>query len=415
MLGHVTKVASEAGVDLVSLVVGPEMDDVHKEASRIHPSVNAHIQTERLGTAHAVLAARADMIDAKDDILVLFGDTPLLRTETILKMREKLADGNDVVVLGFHSDEPDPYGRLLEQNGKLVAIREGKDCSQEEFKVNFCNGGIMGFAGQHLLTLLDSIDSNNAQGEFYLTDAVEKANEQGLKVLAIEADEAELLGVNNRMQLAKVEATFQYRARVNAMTNGATLTAPETVFFAFDTQIGKDVLIEPNVIFAPGVTVADNAEIRAFSYLEDASVGERCIVGPYARLRPGTILKEGAKIGNFVEIKKSLIEKGAKVNHLSYIGDARIGAKANIGAGTITCNYDGYEKFKTDIGAGAFIGSNTSLVAPATIGDGAFIGAGSVITQPVNADALAVSRSKPVVKDKWAASFRAAKEKKSKR
>lgn len=414
MVGHVTRAARDAGVDLISLVIGPDMEAVHKELSAIHPAVNAHVQTERLGTAHAVLAARADLIDPKDDVLVLFGDTPLLESDTITAMRERIAEGNDVVVLGFHSDQPDPYGRLLETDGKLVAIREGKDCTPEEFAVTFCNGGIMGFNGAHLLALLESIDSNNAQGEFYLTDVVEKANAAGLKVLAIEADEAELQGINTRAHLARVEETFQAKARAKAMADGATLIAPQTVWFAYDTKLGRDVVIEQNVVFAPGVEIADGATIRAFSYLESASVASGCVVGPYARLRPGTTLEEGAKVGNFVEIKKATVEKGAKVNHLSYIGDARVGAKANIGAGTITCNYDGFNKFRTDIGAGAFIGSNTALVAPVTIGDGASIGAGSVITKSVNADDLALTRAKATVIPGWAAAFRKKKQKKQK-
>ncbi|WP_114008751.1 bifunctional UDP-N-acetylglucosamine diphosphorylase/glucosamine-1-phosphate N-acetyltransferase GlmU [Cohaesibacter intestini] len=413
MAGHVTKVARDAGVELVSVVVGPEMEAVHKAAAAIHPAVYAHVQTERLGTGHAVLAAKADLVEACDDVIVLFGDTPLLRTETILAMRQKLAEGNDVVVLGFRTDEPGPYGRLLEEAGKLVAIREAKDCSPEELGVTFCNGGIMGFSGKVILSLLESIGSNNAQGEYYLTDAVELANARGLAVAAIEAPEAELQGVNNRAHLAKVEASYQAAARLKAMEEGATLLAPDTVFFSHDTKLGRDVLIEQNVIFAPGVSIADHATIRAFSHLEGASVAEGCVVGPYARLRPGTELEADVKIGNFVETKKAKIEKGAKVNHLSYIGDARIGSKANIGAGTITCNYDGFNKFQTDIGVGAFIGSNTALVAPAKIGDGAIVGAGSVITSPVNADALAVTRAKAFVKDGWAAAFRAKKAKKS--
>ena len=329
-------------------------------------------------------------------------------------MREKLAEGFDVVVLGFRTNTPAPYGRLLESEGNLVAIREAKDCSPEEFKINFCNGGIMGFSGAHLLDLIEGIENNNSQGEYYLTDAVELANAQGLKVTAIEAAESELQGVNSRAHLAKVEATFQQRAREEAMNNGVTLTAPETVFLSYDTKLGQDITIEPNVFFAPGVTVGDNVTILANCYFEGAEIGEGCAIGPYARLRPGTVLEAKAKVGNFVEIKKSLVEEGAKVNHLTYIGDARIGAKANIGAGTITCNYDGFNKFKTDIGKGAFIGSNTSLVAPATIGDGAIIGAGSVITDPVNADDLAFTRARPIVKAGWAAQFRYKKSKDSK-
>ncbi|WP_319414339.1 bifunctional UDP-N-acetylglucosamine diphosphorylase/glucosamine-1-phosphate N-acetyltransferase GlmU [uncultured Cohaesibacter sp.] len=414
MVGHVSSAALNAGVERVALIVGPDMDAVLQEAQKKHPSVIACEQTERLGTAHAVLAARSELAKASDDVIILFADTPLLRPETILAMRDKLAEGFEVVVLGFRTDAPDPYGRLLQQDGKLVAIREAKDCTDEEFKVNFCNGGIMGFSGAHLLGLLDEIKNDNAQGEYYLTDAVEIANARGLKVTAIEADEAELQGVNSRAHLAKVEATFQTRAREEAMANGVTLTAPETVFFSHDTKLGQDITIEPNVFFAPGVTVGDDVTILANCYFEDAIIGEGCSIGPYARLRPGTVLEKKAKVGNFVEIKKSLVEEGAKVNHLTYIGDARVGAKANIGAGTITCNYDGFSKFKTDIGKGAFIGSNTSLVAPASIGDGAIIGAGSVITDAVNADDLAFTRAKPIVKPGWAAAFRSRKSKEKK-
>nr|WP_321457079.1 bifunctional UDP-N-acetylglucosamine diphosphorylase/glucosamine-1-phosphate N-acetyltransferase GlmU [uncultured Cohaesibacter sp.] len=413
MVGHVANAAKSAGVSQVALIVGPDMDAVLQEAQKMHPTVSAFEQTERLGTAHAVLAAKDFLKNAEDDVIVLFGDTPLLQAETITAMRNKLAEGFDVVVLGFRSQTPEPYGRLLEKDGNLIAIREAKDCSPEEFKVNFCNGGIMGFSGANILSLLGSIKSDNAQGEYYLTDAVELAHARGLKVTAIEASEDELQGVNSRAHLAKVEASFQEKARKAAMDNGVTLTAPETVFFSYDTELGQDVTIEPNVFFAPGVTVGDDVTILANCYFEQAQIAEGCAIGPYARLRPGTVLEKKAKVGNFVEIKKSLVEEGAKVNHLTYIGDARVGAKANIGAGTITCNYDGFNKFKTDIGKGAFIGSNSSLVAPATIGDGAIIGAGSVITDPVNANALAFTRAKPVVKEGWASDFRDKKSKKS--
>ena len=414
MVGHVVKTAANAGTDLVSLVVGPDMQAVQSEAEKVHPAVNAFTQTDRLGTAHAALAAKDDLADAKDDVIILYGDTPLLRAETITRMRVELAKGFAVVVLGFRSDQPDPYGRLLEDDdGKLVAIREAKDCTEEEFKVNFCNGGIMGFAGQHVVELLTSIDNNNAQGEYYLPDAVEKAIARGLTVTAIEVDEEELQGVNNRQHLAWVESAFQERARSNAMTEGVTLIAPETVFFSHDTSLGKDVIVEPNVVFGPNVTIDDNVEIRAFSHLEGAQVASGSIVGPYARLRPGTDLRANAKVGNFVEIKKAVVEEGAKVNHLSYIGDARVGSKANIGAGTITCNYDGFNKFKTDIGAGAFIGSNSALVAPVEIGDGAIVAAGSTITRAVPSDSLVLTRAETSIRESWAARFRALKKKKN--
>lgn len=406
MVSHVVKTAASAGTDHISLVVGPDADEVLSKAQSVHSNMQAFAQIDRLGTAHAVLAAKNALNDPKDDVIVLFGDTPLLRTETISRMRATIAEGHAVVVLGFRTDKPGPYGRLLEEDGKLIAIREAKDASEEELKVTFCNGGIMGFSGQHMLSLLQSIDSNNAQGEYYLTDAVEKAIERGLTVAAIEADEEELQGVNNRQQLANVEATFQQTARQNAMTNGATLTAPDTVFFSHDTILGQDVIIEPNVVFGPGVTVADNVTIRAFSHLEGADIASEAIVGPYARLRPGTKLEEKAKIGNFVEIKKATVEKGAKVNHLSYIGDARVGPAANIGAGTITCNYDGFDKFKTDIGAGAFIGSNSVLIAPVTIEDGAFIAASSAVSQSVPKDSLLLTRAASTIKNGWAKAFR---------
>lgn len=411
MVCHVAQTASHAGGDLVTLIVGPQMESVRDEVAKLGLDVHAYEQTERLGTAHAVLAARQDLVDAKDDVIVLFGDTPLVRPETIVAMRKELANGADVVVLGFRTDEPGPYGRLLEQDGKLLAIREAKDASAEELEVNFCNGGIMGFAGKSLLSLLKSINNNNAQSEYYLTDAVEIANERGLTVCAIEADEEELQGINNREHLAKVEASFQIRARQDAMLEGTTLIAPETVFFSHDTNLGKDVIIEHNVVFGPGVTVADNATIRAFSHLEGANVALGCIVGPYARLRPGTKLHQNAKIGNFVETKKAVIEEGAKVNHLSYIGDAQVGANANIGAGTITCNYDGFDKFKTEIGAGAFIGSNSALVAPVTIGEGAIVGAGSVISKHAPSNSLTVSRARQRAIEGWASEFRSQKHK----
>ncbi|MCT4657118.1 MAG: bifunctional UDP-N-acetylglucosamine diphosphorylase/glucosamine-1-phosphate N-acetyltransferase GlmU [Cohaesibacter sp.] len=407
MVCHVAKSALGAGCDQLSLVVGPDMEQVHDSVKKIHSNIVAHSQIERLGTAHAVLAAQADLLDPCDDVIILYGDTPLVRTETIEQMRKNLAGGADIVVLGFKTETPGPYGRLLEKDGQLVAIREAKDASPDELKVNFCNAGIMAFAGGSILDLLKAIDNNNAQEEYYLTDAVELANARSLSVVALEADEVEVQGVNSRAELAKVEETFQINARSKAMAQGVTLTSPQSVFFAHDTKLGKDIVIEPNVIFGPGVEVSDNATIRAFCHLEGAKVASDCVIGPYARLRPGADLKEKAKVGNFCEVKKSVIEEGAKVNHLSYIGDAHVGAKANIGAGTITCNYDGFNKFKTTIGEGAFIGSNTSLVAPVTVEEGANVGAGSVITKTVEAGALGLTRAKQVSLANWATRFRA--------
>lgn len=399
MIGHVLSSVGLAGAAHVAVVVGPGQADrsgptVGAEVARLNPQAEVYVQTDRLGTAHAVLQARSLLENPDDDVVIIFGDTPLIRPETIAALRTPLAEGAAVAVLGFRAANPKGYGRLLERNGQLIAIREENDASETEKAVNLCNAGLMALAGSHAIALLDAIGNVNAKGEYYLTDAVELANSRGLSAIAIETSEDEVRGVNTRAQLAEAEAVFQSRMRARAMAGGATLLAPETVYFSADTTLGRDVVIEPNVVFGPGVAVADNVTIRAFSHLEGAQVSEGATLGPYARLRPGARIGEGAHIGNFVEIKQANVEKGAKVNHLTYIGDARVGAGANIGAGTITCNYDGFLKHHTDIGSGAFVGSNSSLVAPVKIGDGAYIGSGSVITTDVPADALAVSRPK---------------------
>ncbi|MER2632622.1 MAG: bifunctional UDP-N-acetylglucosamine diphosphorylase/glucosamine-1-phosphate N-acetyltransferase GlmU, partial [Rhizobiaceae bacterium] len=329
-----------------------------------------------------------------DDILVMFGDTPLLEAGALAEARERLAEGAAVAVMGFRTDNPTGYGRLIESDGRLVAIREEKDASLEEQRIKFCNGGLMAIACEHALALLDKVGNSNAKGEYYLTDIVEIATQAGLKVVATEASAESVLGINNRLELAEAEGIWQRRKRREMMLSGVTLIAPETVHFAHDTEIGPDTLVEPNVYFGPGVTVASGAKIHAFSHLEGATVADGCNVGPFARLRPGADLQEKSKVGNFCEVKHARIEPGAKVNHLTYIGDARIGAGANIGAGTITCNYDGYSKFVTDIGAGAFIGSNSSLVAPVSVGDGAYVASGSVITENVPENALAFGRAR---------------------
>ena len=329
------------------------------------------MQSERLGTAHAVLAARAAIAEGCDDLLVLFADTPLVTAPTIGALRAALAEGAAVAVLGFQASNPFGYGRLLrDESGRLVAIREEKDASDDERAVTLCNGGLMAIDGAEALRLLEKIDNKNAKGEFYLTDVVEFARADGREARVVIADETEVLGVNDRIQLAQAEAVAQTRLRRAAMAAGATMIAPETVFLSADTVIGRDVMIEPHVVFGPGVEIADGAVIHAFSHLEGARVGEGASVGPFARLRPGAALAEKAKVGNFVEIKNANVAPGAKVNHLTYIGDADIGANANIGAGTITCNYDGFLKYRTTIGENAFIGSNSSLVAPVTIGAG---------------------------------------------
>ncbi len=394
MVAHVSKAAKAAGGGDVALVVGHGAEDVRKAAARLDPAPEIFVQEERLGTAHAVLAARAAIARGYDDILVMFGDTPLIEAEPLLAARQKLAGGAAVVVVGFRPANPAGYGRLIEKDGRLVAIREDKDASESEKKIGFCNGGLMAISGSHALALLDAVGNKNAKGEFYLTDIVEIADARGLDVVATEASAESVLGINNRAELAEAEAIWQRRRRREAMLSGVTLIDPDTVHFSHDTEIGQDTLVEPNVWFGPGVRIASGVTIHAFSHIEGASVATGAEVGPFARLRPGADLREKSKVGNFCEVKKAVVEKGAKVNHLTYIGDARVGAGANIGAGTITCNYDGFGKHFTDIGAGAFIGSNSSLVAPVTLGDGAYIASGSVITDDVDGDALAFGRAR---------------------
>ncbi|MFD2180797.1 bifunctional UDP-N-acetylglucosamine diphosphorylase/glucosamine-1-phosphate N-acetyltransferase GlmU [Rhodoplanes azumiensis] len=407
LVGHVLAAVQATG-SRVAVVVGPNADAVTAAVSAQVPDAAVFVQAERRGTAHAVLAARAALEAGADDILVAFADTPLIRPETLAALRAPLAAGAAVSVLGFRPADPTGYGRLVTQGDDLVAIREEKDADADEKAIRLCNAGLMGISGAHALALLDRIDADNAKGEFYLTDVVELARETGLRAVVTEAaDDSEVLGVNTQAQLAEVGAVLQERLRSALLDAGVTMVAPETVHLSFDTKVARDATIEPYVVFGPGVNVQEGAVIRAFSHLEGATVGPGAIVGPYARLRPGAVLERDVHVGNFVEIKAATVEAGAKANHLTYIGDARIGAKANIGAGTITCNYDGVLKHKTDIGAGAFIGSNSSLVAPVTIGDGAYVGSGSVITADVPADGLAVARGKQTVKEGWAARFRA--------
>ncbi len=394
MVAHVVRAAEAAGTGDLALVIGHGAEQMREAAQKFAPRAETFVQEKRLGTAHAVLAARAAIERGHDDVLVMFGDTPLIDAEALKAARQKLAEGAAVVVIGFRTENPTGYGRLIEKGGRLVAIREEKDCSDEERAIKFCNGGLMAVAGSHVLALLDAVGNHNAKGEYYLTDIVEIAGGKGLEVVATEASFDNALGINNRAELAEAEAIWQKRRRREAMLEGATLIAPETVFFSYDTQVGQDAVIEPNVWFGPGVTVDAGATVHAFSHIEGATVGPNAEVGPFARLRPGADLRRKAKVGNFCEVKKATVEEGAKVNHLTYIGDARIGRGANIGAGTITCNYDGYSKFITDIGEGAFIGSNSSLVAPVSVGNGAYVASGSVITESVPEDALAFGRAR---------------------
>jgi bifunctional UDP-N-acetylglucosamine pyrophosphorylase / glucosamine-1-phosphate N-acetyltransferase len=412
MLAHTLAAVCEAGADEIAVVIGADRDDVAAEAGRSAPGAAVFVQRERRGTAHAVLAAREAIARGYDDILVVYADIPLICSATLGAMRAGLAEGAGLVALGFSPADPTGYGRLIERDGQLVSIREHADASAEEKAARLCNAGPIAFAGGEALAMLEAVKPVNAQGEYYLTDLVEIANARGLVARTVETDEAEVMGVNDRVQLAAAEAAMQARLRRRIMLEGATLTAPDTVFLAFDVKIGRDVLIEPNVVLGPGVVIEDGAVLHSFSHLEGARVAGGAEVGPFARLRPGADIGGKAKVGNFVEIKKATIETGAKVNHLSYIGDARVGPGANIGAGAITCNYDGFSKFKTDIGAKAFIGSNSSLVAPVTIGDGAYIGSGSVVTKDVEPDALAIARGRQEMRAGWAQAFRARHKKK---
>ena len=407
MLGHVLGVAAASGIDRVAVVVGAKADAVREYIANAMPGARAYEQTEQLGTAHAVLAARKEFDTAADDILVLYGDTPLVSEATLSKLRKALAKGADVVVLGFRAPNPTGYGRLIEEKGRLVAIREENDASPSEKAIDYCNAGVMALSGEAGPRLLKSIKRNAAKGEFYLTDIVELANKAGKTVVAVEANAREVLGVNSRAELAMAEAQWQARARKAAMAAGVTLIAPDTVYLSHDTKIGRDTIIEPNVWMGPGVTIGDGAVIHSFSHLEGARIAGGTRIGPFARLRPGADIATGAHIGNFVEVKNATIGEGAKANHLTYIGDASVGAGSNIGAGTITCNYDGFAKHRTEIGAGVFVGSNSALVAPVKIGDGAYIAAGSTITEDVEANALAIARGKQVAKPGAASKIRA--------
>jgi bifunctional UDP-N-acetylglucosamine pyrophosphorylase/glucosamine-1-phosphate N-acetyltransferase len=406
LLAHVLDAVPHASGAALAVVIGPDHKPVADEVKRIRPDAATFVQAERLGTAHAVLAARAAIARGADDLLVAFGDTPLISAETFERLRAPLAKGAALAVLGFRAADPTGYGRLLLENGHLTAIREHADASAEERKVTLCNAGVMAFDGRRALEVLDRIGNANSKGEYYLVDAVAIVREMGLEAVVIETSEDEVRGINNKTQLAEAEAVMQARLRKAALDAGVTLVAPETIYLAADTTFGSDVTIEPFVVIGPGVTIADGAVIHSFSHIVQTSIGKKASIGPYARLRPGTSLGDGVRIGNFVETKAATIEAGAKVNHLSYVGDAHVGANSNLGAGTITCNYDGFFKHKTRIGEGAFVGTNSSLVAPVKIGKGAYIGSGSVITKDVPDDAMAVERSPQSNREGGAARYR---------
>ncbi|RZF65799.1 bifunctional UDP-N-acetylglucosamine diphosphorylase/glucosamine-1-phosphate N-acetyltransferase GlmU [Sphingomonas populi] len=414
MLLHLLASVESLAPERVVVVTGAGREQV--EAAVAPLGATTALQAEQLGTGHAVAQAEAALAGFDGAVLILYGDVPLVSAATMRRMLDRLAadDGPATVVLGFRPTDPAAYGRIIaDADGRIAKMVEYKDASPDERAQTLCNSGLMAVRSADLFPLLAKVGNDNAAGEYYLPDIVMLAASEGRTSVVIETDAVEVAGVNSRAELAAVEASWQQARRAAAMADGATLIAPETVWFAHDTVIGRDVVIEPNVVFGPGTTIADGVTLRAFSHIEGATVASGAIIGPYARLRPGAVVGEDAHVGNFVEMKKAVLGKGAKANHLTYLGDAEIGAGANIGAGTITCNYDGYNKSLTRIGAGAFIGSNSSLVAPVSIGDGALIAAGSVITADVPADALAVARGRQETRDGWAPRFReAAKAKK---
>lgn len=406
LLAHVLGAAPQGIGTALAVVIGPDHQAVADEAKRVRPDALIFVQGQRLGTAHAVLAAREAIARGVDDVLIAFGDTPLISAETFARLRAPVAKGAAIAALGFRAADPTGYGRFIVEGDRLVAIREHADANAEERKIDLCNAGVMAIDGRRALAILDKIGNANSKDEYYLTDAVGIISDNGWESVVVETSEDEVRGINTKAQLADAEGVMQARLRKAAMEAGVTLIAPETVYLAADTVFGRDVTIEPFVVIGPGVSIADGTVIHSFSHIVQTTLGKNVSVGPYARLRPGTSLGDGARIGNFVETKAATLEAGVKVNHLSYIGDATIGANSNIGAGTITCNYDGFKKHKTVIGQGAFVGTNSSLVAPVKIGNGAYIGSGSVITRDVPDDAMALERNQQTIREGGAARYR---------
>jgi bifunctional UDP-N-acetylglucosamine pyrophosphorylase / glucosamine-1-phosphate N-acetyltransferase len=410
LLGHVLAAGAELAPQRVVVVAGPSMEAVGVEAQAHMPGCQVVIQNEQHGTAHAVSMAREALAGFEGTLVVLYGDVPLITTKAITAVVGAVGEW-DAAVIAFEAADPQGYGRILQApDGSVIAIREQLDATAEEQGIKLCNSGILAAKSEIFWAHLAGIRNQNAKGEFYLTDFVELAAGAGHRVGLTCCLEPEVAGVNDRQQLASVEAAFQLRYRTRTMISGATLIDPSTVYFSADTKVGKDVVIGPNVFFGPGVTVADDVAIAANSHIEGAHIGAGAKVGPFARLRPGAMIGAHSHIGNFVEVKNAVIGDGAKINHLSYVGDANVGARTNIGAGTITCNYDGFEKHMTDIGADVFVGSNTALVAPLKVGDGVNIAAGSVITRDVPPNALAIARGEQDNKEGWAERYRAVKQ-----
>ena len=407
MLLHLVHSVSALNPAITVVVTGAGREQV--EAAVAPLGIATALQAEQLGTGHAVAQAQAALSGFAGDVLILYGDVPLVTSATMQRMLDRLHadDAPATVVLGFRPADPGAYGRVIaDADGQIVKMVEYKDASQPERAETLCNSGLMVARGADLFALLSRVGNDNAAGEYYLPDIVMLAAADGRRSAVIETAAGEVAGVNSRAELATVEGDWQAARRLQAMADGVTLIAPDTVWFAHDTVVGRDVVIEPNVVFGPGVTVADRVVIHAFSHISGATIGAGAEVGPFARLRPGAVMGEDSKVGNFVEMKSAVLGQGAKASHLSYLGDADIGPGANIGAGTITCNYDGYFKYRTNLGAGAFIGSNSALVAPVNIGDGAIVGAGSVVTADVAADSLVLVRPPQTAREGWARRFR---------
>ncbi len=411
MLMHLLDSLSELQFRRTVVVVGDKRDQLN--AALVDRDVSTVLQEPQLGTAHAALQAREALAGFSGNILVCFGDCPMVRAETIRRLAAALDDGAKVAVLGFRPDDPLQYGRIIaDENGQVAKMVEYKDASDAERACNLCNSGLIIAHSDDMWKLLDAVRNDNAQGEYYLPDVATGAIARGDRVAVVETGAAEVAGINSRAELAAAEAQWQKEQRTHWMGEGVTLRAPETVFFSYDTELAADVTIDPNVVFGPGVTVGSGAHIKSFCHLEGATVGKDCSVGPYARLRPGAVMEQDSFVGNFVEMKKATLGQGAKASHLTYLGDAEVGAGANIGAGTITCNYDGYFKYKTVIGERAFVGSNSSLIAPLTIGADAIVGAGSAVSRDVGAGDLRMVRGEQIVKPGWADRFHDAMKKK---
>lgn len=399
--------AKDVGCEKIIVVCSPSGVAVQDHVSATLGEEAIAIQDPPSGTGHAVLSAKDALRDFEGELVILYGDTPLIPASAVNDLFSELDQGASVGVLGFEAVDPGAYGRLItDAEGNLDAIVEAKEANPQQLNVTFCNSGVMAATSKTMFELLAKVTNENAKGEYYLTDIVALARASGRTCRAVACDEADVLGVNSRVELAQAEAAFQSKKRQDLLLAGVTMTAPETIFFSHDTVIENDVSLEPNVVFGPGVVLRSGAKVRAFSHLEGADVAGGCEIGPYVRLRPGAVLEQGAKIGNFVEVKNTRMGPGAKANHLAYLGDGDVGAGANIGAGTIFCNYDGFLKYQTKVGAKAFVGSNSSLVAPVSIGDGAYVGSGSVITKDVEPDGLAVARGRQMQKSGWATSFR---------